>query len=29
MNEIVHMLVVIGAIIILAWIINSLVGKRS
>ena len=29
MNEILHMLEVIGAIILLAWIVNSLVGKRS
>jgi flagellar biogenesis protein FliO len=29
MNELVNLLVVIGAIILLAWIVNSLVGKRS
>ena len=29
MNEFVHLLEVIGAVILLAWIINSLVGKRS
>jgi hypothetical protein len=29
MNEFVHLIEVIGAIILLAWIVNSLVGKRS
>ena len=29
MNEFANLLVVIGAVILLAWIINSVVGKRS
>jgi hypothetical protein len=29
MNEFVHILLVIGAVILLAWIVNSFVGKRS
>ena len=29
MNELAHIIVVIGAVILLAWIVNSLVGKRS
>ena len=29
MNEFIHLIEVIGAIILLAWIVNSLVGKRG
>ena len=29
MNEFVHLIDVIGAIILLAWVVNSLVGKRG
>jgi hypothetical protein len=29
MNEFAHILLVIGAVILLAWIVNSIVGKRS
>jgi hypothetical protein len=29
MNELVHVLEIIGAIILLAWVVDLLVGKRS